>query len=59
MWNELTFFLEQSDLERTDRIATRERGEGIGERRNGSLSQASFPFALFSSFPSLLVSLVL
>ena len=57
MWNELTF-LEQSDLERTDRIA-RERGEGIGGRRKGSLSQASFPFALFSSFPSLLVGLVL
>ena len=53
-------FLEQSDLERTDRIA-RKRGEGIGERerRKGSLSQASFPFALFSSFSSLLVSLVL
>ena len=59
MWNELTFFLEQSDLERTDRIAARERGEGIRERRKGSLSQASFLFALFSSFSSLLVSLVL
>ena len=55
MWNELTFFLEQSDLERMDRIA-RERGEGIGERegkapslRRVSLSLFSLPFLPFSS----------
>ena len=48
------FFLEQSDLERTDRIA-RDRGEGIGERETERLPlSGEFPFRsfLFLFFPS-------